>query len=203
MTKSFYVFLLAVFMTLASASAFADDPRMVNRVLGSPDAPIKVDEFVSLTCTHCAEFYTTILPDLEKKYIDTGKVKFILHDFPLDGNSLKAAAVARCMPSDEYYPFVKTLYKALNTWAFGTGNPEDNLIQYAKLGGLSEEKARACANDTNLQNAIIAERTTASEKYQVEATPTFIVNDGVEVIKGAQPADAFSAVFDKLLAAKK
>jgi protein-disulfide isomerase len=195
-------FLLAVLISVSSM-AFADDARMNERVLGKVDAPIKVDEFVSLTCSHCAEFYTSVLPELEKRYIDTGKVKFVMHDFPLDGTSLKAAAIARCMPADEYFPFIKTLFGSQTVWAFGAGNPEANLLQYAKLGGLSEEKAKACATDTKLQDAIIAERTEGSTKYQVEATPTFIVNDGAEVIKGSESVDAFAATFNKLLAAPK
>ena len=192
--------LLALFFVLSLSAAHADaDPRMTPRVLGKADAPVKVDEFVSLTCVHCADFYTTVLPELEKRYVDTGKVKFIMHDFPLDGASLKAAAVARCMPEDEYYPFIKILYKAQMQWAYGGGNPEANIIQYAKLGGLPEDKAKACANDTKLQDAIIAERTEAGTKYNIDATPTFIINDGAEIIKGAQTADAFAAAFDRLL----
>jgi protein-disulfide isomerase len=204
MTSVFKAFLAAGFLIAALAPAQAQsDPRMADRVLGDPKAPVKVDEYVSLTCVHCADFYTNVLPVLEPKYVATGKVKFIMHDFPLDGISLKAAAVARCMPTDEYYPFIKTLYKTQMTWAYGTGNPETNLIQYARLGGLSEDKARACANDAKLQDAIISERTAAGDKYQIEATPTFLVNDGIETIKGAQGADTFSATFDRLLAANK
>jgi protein-disulfide isomerase len=195
--------LLAVFVITASSAAQAGDDRMADRVLGKADAPIKVEEFVSLTCSHCAEFYESTLPELEKRYIDTGKVRFIMRDFPLDGVGLKAAAIARCMPADEYYPFIKTLYAAQMTWAFGGGNPETNMIRYAKLGGLSEDKAKACANDTALQNAIIAERTDATTKYKIEATPTFVINDGAETISGAQKADAFAVLFDRLLAAKK
>jgi protein-disulfide isomerase len=107
------------------------------------------------------------------------------------------------MPVDEYFPFVKTLFAAQMTWAFGGGNPEANLIQYATLGGLPADKAKACANDTKLQDAIIAARESAGTKYNVEATPTFVVNDGAEVIKGAQSPENFGAVFDRLLAAKK
>ena len=202
MTAVLKAFLLAIFVTVASTTVFAADDRMADRVLGKENAPIKVDEFVSLTCSHCAEFYDKTLPELEKRYVDTGKVRFVMHDFPLDGIALKAAAVA-CMPVDEYYPFIKTLYRAQMAWAFGGSNPEGNLIQYAKLGGLSEEKAKACANDTALQNAIIAERAEATTKYKVEATPTFIVNDGVEVVKGAESAENFAKIFDRLLAGKK
>jgi protein-disulfide isomerase len=195
--------LLAVLAVVGSSAAQADDERMADRVLGNADAPIKVEEFVSLTCSHCAEFYTTTLPELEKRYVDTGKVRFILREFPLNGIDLKAFAIARCMPPDEYYPFIKTLYGAQATWAFGTGKPEDNLIQYAKLGGLSEDKAKACANDTALQNAIATSRSDATTKYKIEATPTFVINDGAEIINGALKPDAFATVFDRLLGTKK
>jgi protein-disulfide isomerase len=77
------------------------------------------------------------------------------------------------------------------------------MIQYARLGGLSEDKAKACASDTKLQDAIVAERTEAGTKYNIDATPTFVVNDGAEIIKGAQSVDTFAATFDRLLAAKK
>jgi len=196
-------FVLALLMACPALAAVADDNRMADHVLGKVDAPVKVDEFVSLTCSHCAEFYTTVLPILEKKYVDTGKVKFVMHDFPLDGISLKSAAVARCMPDDEYFPFVKTLYSNQLTWAFSGGDPEANMIRYATLGGLTAEKAKACANDTKMQDAIIAARESAAAKYHVDATPTFVLNDGAQVIQGAQAADVFSAAFDHLLAAKK
>jgi protein-disulfide isomerase len=195
-----YFFTLFVLLSFAPA-ARADDMKLPDRILGKADAPITVEEYVSLTCTHCGEFYTTILPELETKYVDTGKVRFILRDFPLDGTALKAATLARCMPEDEYYPFVKTLYKSLTSWATSP-NPEAILIQYAKLGGLSEDKAKACLADTKLQDAIIAERTHATQ-LNIQATPTFIMNNGAEKIDGAQPAMSFSAAFDRLLAAKK
>ena len=203
MALGFRAILLAVLVCLGAGSAVAEDGRLADRVVGKASAPIKVDEYMSLTCSHCAEFYDTVLPKLEKRYAETGKVRFVLHDFPLDGVSLKAAALARCMPEDEYFPFVRTLFSAQKSWAFGGGNPEANLIQYAKLGGLSEEKAKACANDTKLQDAIIAARTEAGKKYNVEATPTFVINDGLEIINGAQSEEAFAAVFDRLLGTKK
>ena len=197
------LWIFAVLLGLFSLPTHADtDPRMAERVLGKADAPVKVEEFVALTCSHCADFYTNILPDLEKKYVDTGKARFILRDFPIDGVSLKASAVARCMPADEYFPFVSTLFKTQMQWAFGGGNPETNLIQYAKLGGLPEDKAKACLADTKLQDAIIAERS-MGEKYKVEATPTFVINDGAEIIQGAQSVEAFSTVIDRQLAGKK
>src|SRR5262249_31135009 len=90
---------------LPSYAMAADTVTVPERILGKADAPVTVEEFVSLTCSHCADFYTNILPELEKNYVETGKVKFILRDFPLDGLALKAAALARCMPEEQYYPF--------------------------------------------------------------------------------------------------
>jgi protein-disulfide isomerase len=193
-------FALMTLILITALSAFADDAVIEDRVLGKPDAPLTVDEYVSLTCSHCAEFYNVTLPELEKSYVDTGKVKFILHDFPLDGVALKAAAIARCMPADEFYPYVKILYKNQSTWAVAK-EPEKTLIQYARLGGLSEDKAKACLADTKLQDALIAERTDATQKLGIEATPTFIIN-GTETLKGAQPAATFTEAFDRMLKAK-
>ena len=203
MTDAFKrVGLILLLLTLGTP-AYADDAmKLPDRILGRADAPVTVEEYVSLTCSHCAEFYNVTLPDLEKRYVETGKVRFILRDFPLDGTALKAAILARCMPEDEYYPFIKVLYKGQSDWILSK-EPEKIITQYAKLGGLSQEKADACLANTQLQDAVIAERTNASEKLNIESTPTFIINGGVETLKGAQPAEAFSKVFDSLLAGKK
>ncbi len=193
--------LLIAGTALAVDVAHAADIAVPERILGDPKAPITVEEFVSLTCPHCAEFYINVLPQLQKAYVDNGKVKFILRDFPLDGSSLKASALARCMPADEFYPFIEVLYKNQMAWAIGPDS-EKILVQYAKLGGLDGDKAKACLNDPAMQDALVAGRTDAGKKYNIDATPTFIINEGAERLQGAQTAQQFGAVFDKLLAAK-
>jgi protein-disulfide isomerase len=201
MKKLLHIAGLVLCVFFAANSAYADDVKIPDRILGKVDAPITVEEYVSLTCSHCAEFYNDMLPELEKNYVDTGKVRFILRDFPLDGIALKAALLARCMPEDEYYPFIKILYKNQSSWAFGSQS-EKTLMQYAKLGGLPEDKAKICLQDTKMQDAIIAIRTEATEKRNVEATPTFVINNGAETIEGAKSVSSFASVFDRLLAAK-
>lgn len=201
--KILSVAILSMSTLMYTAVSSATETSVPDRIYGKVDAPVTVDEYVSLTCSHCADFYNNILPQLENAYIETGKVKFILHDFPLDGIALKAALISRCMPAEEYYPFVKMLYKNQMSWAFTGGDPEKNLTQYAKLGGLSDEKAKSCLQDSKLQDAVIAERTTATNKFNVEATPTFLINGGAEVVKGSQTAQTFAAIFDRLLAEKK
>lgn len=203
MASVFRAVLLAVFAIAAASGARAEDAFMADRTLGKDNAPIKVEEYFSMTCSHCADFYLKMLPDLEKRYVETGKVRFIMRDFPLGALSLKAAVVARCMPKDTYHPFVKILFGALEDGSFGGNETEPKLYQYAALGGLAIDRAKACANDPKLQETIIAGRTEATTKYNVQATPTFVINDGAEIINGALSTDAFAAVFDRLLAAKK
>ncbi len=202
MTRSVSLLSGLVALLCAVALPVLADDSLPDRILGRRDAPITVEEYVSMTCPHCAEFYIKDLPELEKTYVDTGKVRFILRDFPLDGVALKAAVVARCMPEDEYYPFIKTLYGNMMAWA-NAQNVDQALIQYAKLGGLSEANAKTCLQDQVLQDRVIAERTKAAEKLNIQATPTFVINYGVEKLQGAQTVAQFSAVFDRLLAAKK
>lgn len=188
---------LALLLALAAFPARADDASALpERALGKPDAPVKVDEFVSLSCPHCAEFYADVMPELEKRYVDTGKVRFVMHDFVRDGADLKAATLARCMPVDEFFPFVKLLFKNQMNWVT-LPDPEKLLMSYAQLGGLSPDKAKACLADTKLQNALVADMTNMTQKYNVEATPTFVVNDGAATIKGAQSVEEFAKVLDR------
>jgi len=185
----------------AHADTTARPASLPNHVLGDPKAPITVQEFVSLTCPHCADYYLNVLPKLKEKYIDTGKVRFILRDFPRDGADLKAFTLAQCMPEEEFFPFVEVLFKNQMSWAT-LPDPEKTLIQYAQLGGLGTDKAKACIKDTKLQDALVAGRDEAEKKYNIQATPSFVINEGAEKVD-MPTAEKFSAVFDKLLAAKK
>ena len=199
MSKLLYAVSALVIFISASAQA---ETKVPERILGKANAPITVLEYVSFTCSHCADFTNTVLPELEKKYIETGKVRFILVDFPLDGSSLKAALLARCMPEEQFYPFVKVLFSNMKQWATST-NVEQTLLQYAKLGGLSEEKGKTCLKNTGHMDAIVAKRKAAGDKYEIDSTPTFIINDGKEKVVGLRKAEEFGAIFDKLLNAKR
>ncbi len=196
-----FIALALVCFAALSPVAHADDSPVKDHILGKKDAPVLIDEYASLGCTHCAEFAEKILPQIEQKYVDTGKVRFSYHDFPLDGISLKAAALAQCMPEDEYFPFIKSLFKNQMAWAF-TPMGEGTIIQYSKLAGLSDDRAKACIADKKMLDALIENRTMYGQKYQVQATPTFIINHGTDTINGAQPFEAFAAAIDKALSAK-
>lgn len=176
-------------------------PIVPERSLGKADAPIVVEDFSSLTCSHCATFYLKILPELKTRYIDTGKVRFLMRDFPLDGVALRASALSYCMPEEQYFPFVKILFENMEKWVLDK-DPQQILGQYAKLGGLAEERAKACMNDAMMIDALVSARTIAQEKHNIQGTPTFVVNGGEEVIMGHN-VDDFAEVFERLLAEKE
>lgn len=183
------------------ATTVAADPRLAERFIGKADAPVTIIEYASLTCSHCAHFQKEILPKLKQEFVDTGKVKLIFRDFPLDGTALKAAAVARCMPENAYHAFLNILFSTQDNWAFGKEDPMAGVIQNAKLGGLSLDQANICLADTKLLDGISAIRLTAQDKYKIESTPTFILNDGADKIMGAQPIEVFREKINKLLPA--
>ncbi len=150
-------------------------PRPSDRVLGKPNAPITIVEYASLSCPHCAHFDQAVLPQIKKQWIDTGKAKLIMRDFPLDEPALKAAMIARCAPPDRFYPFVNALFADQPQWVLAP-DYQKALIRMAELGGINGRKANACLNDKALEDKIVNERLVASKDLDVDATPTFFVN---------------------------
>jgi protein-disulfide isomerase len=167
------------------------------RAIGNPNAPIKVVEYASLTCSHCAHFYNDIMPQLKTKYIDTGKVYFEFRDFPLNDPALKGTLTARCLPEDKYEGFVALLYKTQDQWAGGMDYMQ-SLKQNAKLAGMSDETFDACQNEPALKLELAKMMQEAKDKWNISATPTFVINDGKEVISGAVPLEEFERVFRKV-----
>jgi protein-disulfide isomerase len=144
--------------------------------LGKVDAPNTIVEYSSMTCPHCAQFHTDVLPELQKKYIDNGQARLILREFPLDGLAVAAFMLARCAGPDRYYPMVNALFETQKTWAMPGADGKEKLLMIAKQAGFSKEKFDQCLADKELFDKIVAVRTRAPEKYGVESTPQFFVN---------------------------
>jgi protein-disulfide isomerase len=161
----------------SAARAESSDPRMADRAIGSATAPVRVDEFFSLTCPHCAAFHRQTMPQVRKELIDTGKLRMVFHDFPLDQLALTASAVARALPAERYEPFVAALLASQDRWAFARGvNATEELWKMAALAGLSRETFNAAIADTALKNAILQGQDEAQKTYQIDSTPSFIFN---------------------------
>jgi len=146
-----------------------------DRILGNPDAPITIVEYASLTCPHCAHFTNDVLPELKKRWIDTGKAKLVLRDYPLDEPALRAAMIARCAPPDRYYAFIDTFFGAQEKWVTAR-DYRDALARLVKLGGMSREEFDNCLKNTALENRIVEGRLIASKELDVNSTPTFFIN---------------------------
>ena len=159
--------------TPAAAAALAPTPD--DRVRGKPDAPVTSVEYASLTCPHCRHFATEVLPKLKAKWIDTGKVRLILRDFPLDEPALRAAMVARCAPPARFYPFIDALFEQQEEWA-AAKDYRAALERIAQFGGISKKQVESCLADKKIEDEVLASRLTATQKLGVDATPTFFVN---------------------------
>ncbi|MBV9862527.1 MAG: DsbA family protein [Alphaproteobacteria bacterium] len=154
-------------------SALAVTPD--DRILGNPDAAITIVEYASLNCPHCAHFAHDVLPKLKEKWIDSGKAKLVLRDFPLDEQALRAAMVARCAPRERYYGFVDAFMEAQPRWV-GSSDYRTVLAQLSKTGGMSEKRFDTCITDSALEDQIAKSRLVADQQLGVTATPTFFVN---------------------------
>jgi protein-disulfide isomerase len=165
-------------------------------VMGKAEAPVTIVEYASMTCPHCAHFATTTLPTIKEKYIDTGKAKLILREFPFDPRAAAAFMLARCAPEERYYPLVEVLFKQQEQWA-GAANAEEPLLQISKLAGFTQESFKACLTNQKLLDDVNAVRERGANEFGVNSTPTFFINGAR--YSGALSVDEMSAIIDGLL----
>ncbi len=175
------------------------NPALPDIVQGKADAPVTMIEYASMTCTHCAHFHETVYPTLKKDYIDTGKVKFILREFPLDPLATAGFMLARCEGPDKRTAVTDLLFDTQNSWAF-VDKPLESLEGILKQTGMGKDKFEACLKDDKLRDQVEQERD-AGAKFGVHATPTFYVN-GTQVTGEVSP-QSLGKILDPLVAAKK
>jgi len=168
--------------------------------IGPADAKVTVVEYGSMTCGHCMNFATKVFPDFRTKYIESGKVRFVFREFPLDNLAAAASMLARCAGGDKTFPMVETLYAKQADWAFTQGNPVPKLFDIAKQAGFTQESFDKCLTDQKLLEQITAGRTRAGETFGVSATPTFFING--KRLQDVPTVENFAKIIDPLLAAK-
>ena len=168
-----------------------------DRILGNPEAPITIVEYASLTCPHCAHFANDVLPEIKKDWIDTGKAKLVLRDFPLDEPALRAAMIARCAPPDRYYAFADTFFAAQEKWV-RSPDYREALARLARLGGMGKEEFDTCLKNTELENKIVEGRLKATQELEVSSTPTFFINGSK--LAGAPTPEEFEKLLSSLAA---
>ncbi len=164
-------------------------------VLGSDKAPVTIIEYASMTCPHCAHFSTTTFPELQKRYIDTGKVRFIFREFPLDALAAAGFMLARCGGNDKFMPIVETLFAKQPDWL--VKEPIEPLKSIAKQFGYTEQSFNECLANQKVLDAIQDVRDRGAGKLGVNSTPTFFIN-GKKFV-GDQSIDALAKEIDPYL----
>ena len=144
-------------------------------ILGKVNAPITMVEYASLTCSHCAEFHTLTLPLIKKEFIETGKVRLIYRDFPLDQVALTGSMIAHCAGKDRYFAFIQTMFAQQKQWS-NDPQPIKALAQIARLGGMTKHKFEKCINDKNVADAILQKRLDGDKQYKINSVPTILIN---------------------------
>jgi protein-disulfide isomerase len=166
-------------------------------VIGKDDAPVTIVEYASMTCSHCANFHTTVLPTLKEKYIDTGKVRLVFREFPLDERAALASMVARCAGDDKTMPLISMLFSKQDEWATSKQDFLPKLFKFGQQVGFTRQAFDHCRQDEKLIKNIIAVRDRANTAFGVNATPTFFING--KRYDGAPTVEDFEKVLTPLV----
>ena len=169
-------------------------------MIGRPDAPVTVIEFHSLTCGNCARFHNDIFPRIKAEFVDTGLVRFVLRDFPLDRVALEAAVMIHCSGPERFEPLVSLVYAQKENWAHSP-DPRAALRRYAGLAGLGAQQLEACWSDPAFARAVVQMRLDAEREHGVSATPSFLI--GGLLHRGVLTFEQFAQLVRPLLPADR
>lgn len=167
------------------AAQTRDDGRAPNfailssdRTLGSPKAPVTVIEYAAPSCPVCARFNAEVFPLLKQNYIDTGKIYYVFRTFPLRDADGAAEGIARCLPTDRYFPFIDLLFRNQAQWdpEFGITDVHGALLQMARIAGMDQPQADKCMADKAQAQRVNQVAQDAVTRYAVDGTPTFVIN---------------------------
>jgi len=181
-----------------SASDVAKPVSLPDMALGPANAAVTITEFASMTCPHCAAFNEAVFPKIKSQYLDSGKVRYVFREFPLDIKAAAGSMLARCIAKDDagkYFAVIDMLFKQQNDWV--GKNTTETLTRIGKQAGLSQQAVESCLKDQALLDKIAADQKFASEVLKVDSTPTFFING--EKIKGETSFEEFDKKIKSLL----
>jgi protein-disulfide isomerase len=184
---------------LAQGAADVAKPQSLpDMALGPANASVTVTEYASMTCPHCAAFTENVFPKIKTEFIDTGKIRFVFREFPLDIKAAAGSMLARCIAKDDsgkYFAVIDLLFKQQRDWVMK--NTAETLTRIGKQAGLTQQQVEDCLKDQALLDKIAADQKFAAEVLKVNSTPTFFING--EMVKGEQSFEEFSKRIDSLL----
>jgi protein-disulfide isomerase len=181
-----------------SAADVAKPQSLPDMALGPANASVTITEYASMTCPHCANFNEAVFPKIKSAYIDSGKVRYVFREFPLDIKAAAGSMLARCIAKDDapkYFAVIDLLFRQQNEWV--TKNTTETLTRIGKQAGLTQQQVEGCLKDQALLDKIAADQKFANEVLKVNSTPTFFLNG--EMLKGETSFDEFSKRINSLL----
>jgi protein-disulfide isomerase len=181
-----------------SAADVAKPQSLPDMAIGPANASVTITEYASMTCPHCANFNEAVFPKLKSEYIDSGKVRYVFREFPLDIKAAAGSMLARCIAKDDapkYFAVIDLLFRQQNEWV--VKNTTETLTRIGKQAGLSQQQVEDCLKDQALLDKIAADQKYANEVLKVNSTPTFFING--EMLKGETSFDEFSKRINALL----
>jgi protein-disulfide isomerase len=181
-----------------SAADVAKPQSLPDMAIGPANAAVTITEYASMTCPHCANFNEAVFPKLKSEFIDSGKVRYVFREFPLDIKAAAGSMLARCIAKDDapkYFAVIDLLFRQQNEWVLK--NTTETLTRIGKQAGLSQQQVEDCLKDQALLDKIAADQKYANEVLKVNSTPTFFING--EMLKGETSFDEFSKRINSLL----
>jgi protein-disulfide isomerase len=182
----------------ATASDVAKPVSLPDMALGPANASVTIIEFASMTCPHCAAFNKDVFPKIKSEYIDTGKIRYVFREFPLDIKAAAGSMLARCIAKDDsakYFAVVDMLFRQQDDWVMK--NTTETLARIGKQAGLSQQAVEDCLKDQALLDKIAADQKYANEVLKVNSTPTFFING--EMIRGETSFEEFDKKIKSML----
>ena len=182
----------------ATAADVAKPVSLPDMALGPANATVTITEYASMTCPHCANFNETVFPKIKSEYIDSGKIRYVFREFPLDIKAAAGSMLSRCIAKDDagkYFAVTDMLFKQQSDWV--TKNTTETLTRIGKQAGLSQQAVDDCLKDQTLLDKIVADQKFANDVLKVNSTPTFFLNG--EMIKGETSFDEFDKRIKALL----
>jgi len=167
-------------------------------VIGDNNAPITVIEYASLSCSHCANFHQNTLPQLIKEYVNTGKIRIVFRDFPLNYPALMGSLVLQCIPQDIRYEYLSALFILQSQWVKSESDiTKKELFKIMQTGGMTKDKFNECINNKDLEQKILQGLINVQNEFNIKTTPSFLIN--ATLLEGNKPIKDFRKIIDSIL----
>ncbi len=181
-----------------SATDVGKPVSLPDMAIGPADAKVTITEYASMTCPHCAAFNADVFPKLKSEFIDTGKIRYVFREFPLDIKAAAGSMLSRCIANGDagkYLAVTDLLFRSQGDWVMK--NTTEALTRIGKQAGLSQQQVETCLNDKSLLDKLVADQKYATEVLKVDSTPTFFING--EKLKGETSIEEFRKRINPLL----